>query len=146
MCTDGGGFIMQRIEQLERDIATGRRSPILVKKTPVGPRAKAGEAALQSGHVPRTVARTADHRTKFRHSNMAATALVFWKRGCAEAKLLNASEQGLMIEAAIAPAIGAIVEIHVEGCDPIQARVVWRKGSRLGLVLGGPANDLIPQG
>jgi hypothetical protein len=137
---------MQRFEQLKAGKVVKEGSPVIVKKAPASPRrVVAGESSLEGKIVPRKVSRTSNHRRESRHHGIASTAIVKWDEGEAQAKVINVSEQGLLIEAPIAPGIGEKVEISFEGCDPIEASVIWRKDHRLGLDLGRPSIDLIPQ-
>jgi PilZ domain-containing protein len=133
---------MQRLEQVKKGKATQDGSPIVVKKAPTSPRGVLGEGALEGKIVPRKVSRTSNQRRETRHHGIADTATVRWEEDQTEAKVINVSECGLMIEAPIAPAIGDKIEITFEGCEPLRASVVWRKGYRLGLDFGEPLINL----
>ena len=135
---------MQRLEQVKAGKATEDGSPIVVNKRPTSPRGVAGEAALEGKFVPRKVSRTSNQRRESRHHGIADTAMVKWEKDQAEAKVINVSECGLMIEAPIAPGIGDKIEITFEGCDPLTASIIWRKGYRLGLDFGEPLINLFP--
>jgi hypothetical protein len=142
---EASGAIMQRIEQIMTGKAVNSGNPIVPKKAPTSPRGLAGEGALEGKIVPRKVSRTSNQRREGRHHGIAAAATVQWEEGEAQAKVINLSEQGLMIEATIAPGIGDKVQVTFEGCDPIEASVIWRKDYRLGLDLGEAAIDLFPE-
>lgn len=135
---------MQRLEQMKTGKVAEDGSPIVVRKAPTSPRGVSGEGALEGKFVPRKVSRTSNQRRETRHHGIADTAMVKWEEGEAEAKVVNVSECGLMVEAPIAPGIGDKIEITFEGCDPLEAAVIWRKGYRLGLDLGQPVIDLFP--
>jgi hypothetical protein len=135
---------MQRLEQVKAGKATQDGSPIVVKRTPTSPRGVASEGALEGKIVPRKVSRTSNQRRETRHHGIADTATVKWRENQAEAKVVNASECGLMIEAPIAPGIGDKIEISFENCEPLMAAVIWRKGYRLGLDFGQPLINLFP--
>jgi hypothetical protein len=136
---------MQRLEQVKAGKATQDGSPIVVKKAPANARGVVGEGALEGKIVPRKVSRTSNQRRETRHHGIADTATVKWEQDQAEAKVINVSECGLLIEAPIAPGIGDKIEITFEGCDPLTAAVIWRKGYRVGLDFGEPLINLFPQ-
>ena len=133
---------MRRLEQLKAGRTTQDSSPIVVRKAPMIPRGVAGEGALEGKIVPRSVSRTSNQRRETRHHGIADTAMVKWEADQVEAKVINISERGMMIEAPIAPGIGGKIEITFEACDPLVAVVIWRKGYRLGLDFGEPLINL----
>ena len=135
---------MQRFEQIRSGKASADDNPLVAKKSPHSPRGVIGEGALEGAIVPRKVSRSSNQRRETRHHEIGGTVVVKWDEGEAEAQVINVSEQGLMIEAPITPAIGARIVIYFDGCDPLTASVVWRKGYRLGLDFGQPVIDLFP--
>ena len=136
---------MQRLEQVRVGKAVRDGSPIVVKKAPASPRGVASEGALEGKIVPRKVSRTSNQRRETRHHGIADTAMVQWQEKQVEAKVINVSECGLLIEAPFAPGIGDKIEISFDGCDPLTASVIWRKGYRVGLDFGEPLINLFPQ-
>jgi len=134
---------MQRLEKLKAGIATPGDEPVLATKAP-----RAGaDRVLGATLVPRKVSRTKNQRIEFRHFGLAGTALVSWEEGAAEVevKVVNISERGLMIEAAIDPPIGELLQIVFDGFEPLYGNVVWRKDDRVGIDLGEASIDLHPE-
>jgi len=135
---------MQRLEQLKAGRVSPDENPVVVSKAPARPRGLAGEGALEGAIVPRKVSRSSNQRRESRHHGLAGNVQVIWVEGETEAQVVNVSECGLMIEAPITPGIGDVIEIAFDGCDPVSASVIWRKGYRLGLDFGQPVIDLFP--
>lgn len=136
---------MQRLEQIRSGKASAVDNPLVGKKAPTSPRGVNGEGALEGAIVPRKVSRTSNQRRETRHHGLAGPVTVKWEEGETEAQVVNVSEQGLMIEAPITSGIGDRIGICFDGCDPITASVVWRKGYRLGLDFGQPVIDLFAE-
>lgn len=66
--------------------------------------------------------------------DIKADAMVKWEEGAFSAEILNISQTGVCIELDHPPLVHQSVSLKIEGLPSTLARVVWKKGNRVGLV------------
>ncbi|MBG6119452.1 MULTISPECIES: PilZ domain-containing protein [unclassified Sphingobium] len=66
--------------------------------------------------------------------DIRADAVVEWEEGKFPAEIFNISQTGVCIELEHAPLVHQSVSLKIEGLPSTLARVVWKKGNRVGLV------------
>lgn len=123
-----------RREQIIEGIAQTDRSPLSQRKAPTG------SGIL--GVISRQVMRRADHRSEKRFADAQTTAPMALAIGPHPATVENLSASGLCIRVALAADIGSTVQVEFEGCDSIQARIVWLADGLAGLSLPPASIDL----
>lgn len=94
------------------------------------------QAGLGNVYISRSQPRLAEQRSEERHEELIGTARLLFRGRAIEARVLNISTRGSMVECEIVPRIGEAVQVTFEGCSPIHAFVRWVKGGRLGLNFG----------
>lgn len=62
-----------------------------------------------------------------------ADAMVEWEEGTFSAEILNISQTGVCVELEPPPLVHQSVSLKIEGLPSTLARVVWKKGNRVGL-------------
>lgn len=105
-------------------------------------RDRTGEVSLASILISREERRTTNQRREDRYRGVVERATIVFRRKKVLVKVVNISEGGVMIEAAIEPRIGEQMRVEFEGFEPLQATVRWVRGGRVGLDLGERAIQL----
>lgn len=97
------------------------------------------ENSLANVLIPRGERRATNQRREERYRGIVDRATLLFRRKTLLAKVVNISESGLMIEAAIAPRIGEDVVVEFDGFKPLPATVRWVRDGRIGLDVGAGA-------
>lgn len=114
--------------------------------SPVSPKEKCRrnkvEVSLAQILIPRVERRTTNQRREDRFRGIVDRATIMFRRKKALVKVVNVSESGLMIEAAIEPRIGEKLAVEFEGFEPLHGVVRWVREGRIGLDVGEGAITL----
>jgi hypothetical protein len=113
-------------------------SPIATEKC----RRASMEGSLAAILIPRVERRTTNQRREDRYRGIVDRATVVFRRKKVLVKVVNISESGLMIEAAIEPRIGEQLNVEFEGFEPLRGIVRWVREGRVGLDVGEGAISL----
>jgi len=97
------------------------------------------EGSLAGILIPRVERRTTNQRREDRYRGIVDRASILFRRKRMLVKVVNISESGLMVEAAIEPRIGEQLKIEFEGFEPLQGVVCWVREGRIGLDVGDGA-------
>lgn len=114
-------------------------SPVVAKESC---RRQKMENSLSAILIPRVERRTTNQRREDRYRGIVERATLVYRRKKVLVKVVNVSESGMMVEAAIDPRIGEKVRVEFEGFEPLAATVCWAREGRLGLDLGDGAISL----
>ena len=82
--------------------------------------------------VKRDVHRWADHRNEPRHL-VEGKCLPFVSLNGETARLENVSRNGLMAYSVVQANPGSSVVVAIAGCNSFSARLIWKRGDRVGL-------------
>jgi hypothetical protein len=96
-------------------------------------RAEPKESSLTRIAVVRSEARVTNHRREDRIRDLADAATITFRRKSVEARLVNLSSLGAMVEAEIEPRIGEVLQIQFADCNRTRCTVRWMKENRIGL-------------
>lgn len=83
--------------------------------------------------VKREESRLTNQRREERHRDIFEQAVLHFRRRKMPVPVINASSNGVMIEADIEPRIGEKMQIQFNDCNRTQCSVRWVKGHRIGL-------------
>jgi hypothetical protein len=108
-------------------------SLLRAKEPKAAPSRAAEEETFAELAIPRTSARSANHRDGDRHRLGGETALLVHDGESREVSLINLSGGGAMIADAGALKLWDRVELQLGGCACVEAIVRWIKGNRVGL-------------
>lgn len=97
---------------------------------------------LSSLLIPRVERRSTNQRREDRYRGVVDRATLVFRRKKVLVKVVNISESGVMVEAAIEPRIGEQLRIEFEGFEPLEAVVRWVRDGRVGLDVGDGAISL----
>lgn len=86
--------------------------------------------------IPRVQARTVEHRSEPRLSDVVERAVVTFRGQDYLVPVINISSRGTMIESDIQPRIGEAVTVQFENCSKIHGFVRWIRGGNVGLNFG----------
>ena len=97
------------------------------------PRNKGAGDSLEAVEVPRSASRTANHRDNDRYRLPDEVVFARYGRKRHEARLINLSGGGAMIEAPFRPEIWDRVDLELGRGGAIECAVRWIRGERIGL-------------
>jgi hypothetical protein len=100
------------------------------------------EGSLAGILIPRVERRTTNQRREDRYRGIVDRATIMFRRKRVLVTVVNISESGLMIEAAMEPRIGEQLKVEFEGFEPLQGVVRWVREGRIGLDVGDGAISL----
>lgn len=93
------------------------------------------EARERGLTLPRNMMRE-EQRAEPRHDGDGQSATIFVRGRAADARVVNISIHGAMLETTVRPALDDHVVVVFDGCTPVHASVRWIKGDRVGLHFG----------
>lgn len=125
---------------LQKGEAARSASPVTAKDK--CRRASGLEISLTRVLIPRVERRTTNQRREDRYRGVIDRATITFRRKKQLVKVVNISEGGLMVEAAILPNIGEQMAVEFEGFEPLDAVVCWVREGRIGLDVGDGAISL----
>jgi hypothetical protein len=105
-------------------------TPVAVKKKKADPTKSGSLAAIA---VKREESRLTNQRREERHRDIFETATIHFRRRKIEVAVINASSNGVMIEADIEPRIGEALQIQFNDCNRTNCVVRWIREHRIGL-------------
>lgn len=105
--------------------------------TPVAPKKKKADPAVRGSlagiAVKREESRQTNQRREERHRDIFEEATIRFRRRKVQVRVINASSNGVMIEADIEPRIGEAMQIQFAECNRTACIVRWIRGNRIGL-------------
>lgn len=118
---------LSRRARIMRGVAEVEQGPLAKVKRPTG----SNVAAL----IKRQVARRAESRCEERFSDTLRTGPMQLTVADCAAEVRDVSASGLKLRVALECEIGEKVPVAFEGFEPMEGRVVWRRGAETGLSL-----------
>jgi hypothetical protein len=85
--------------------------------------------------LPRNLMRE-EQRAESRLDGDEASAALFVRGRAWDARVINLSARGTMLESDARPALDEHVVVVFDGCTPVHASVRWVRGGRIGLHFG----------
>lgn len=85
--------------------------------------------------LPRNLMRE-EQRNEPRRDGEGASAALFVRGRASDARVVNISARGAMLESEARPELDEHVVIVFDGCTPVHASVRWVRGGRIGLHFG----------
>jgi hypothetical protein len=85
--------------------------------------------------APRNLMRE-EQRSEQRFDGGNQGATIFLRGRASNARVVNISTSGAMLETAVIPLLDEHVVISFDGCTPVHAAVRWVKGGRVGVHFG----------
>ena len=92
--------------------------------------------------ITRSERRVTDQRREDRFRGIVEAATIVFRRRKTNARVVNVSESGIMVETAIVPRIGESVGVEFDGFPRLDGIVRWVKEGRIGLDVGEGSIDL----
>lgn len=109
-------------------------APLLRTKDPkAAPVQAAEEESFAALTIPRTAARTVNHRDEDRHRLGTESAELLHNCQTQSVSLINLSGGGAMIEGATGLTMWDRITLRFGECDPVEAIVRWIRGDRIGV-------------
>lgn len=110
----------------------GRASPLIAPKRGRD-KAEANSGSLTAIPVKRQQTRSRNERKEERLHGVVDAAILHFD-GCKyDARVVNVSSQGTMVETTFSPWIGDSIQVQFADCNPTDCVVRWVRGGRLGL-------------
>ena len=109
-------------------------TPVAAKRR--GSRSSLG-TSLTAIPVRREESRLTNHRGEDRQSGVIDSTRIHFRRRCYDARVINVSSHGAMVECAVEPHIGDRVEIELAQDERGECVVRWLRDGRIGLEFAG---------